>query len=38
MGSSGNEKVIERMKEKIEARGGKMVNSFAFKTGGQGNR
>lgn len=35
MGSSGNEKVIERMKEKIEARGGRMVNSFAVKTGGK---
>ena len=35
MGSSGNEKVIERMKEKIEARGGRMVNSFAVKTGGR---
>ncbi len=34
MGSSGSEKVIERMKEKIEARGGRMVNSFAVKTGG----
>jgi flavodoxin len=35
MGSSGNEKVIERMKEKIKARGGRMVNSFAVKTGGK---
>jgi hypothetical protein len=34
MGSSGSEKVIQRMKEKIEARGGRMVNSFAVKTGG----
>ena len=35
MGSSGSEKVIQRMKEKIEARGGKMVNSFSVKTGGK---
>lgn len=35
MGSSGSEKVIERMREKIEARGGRMVNSFAVKTGGK---
>jgi flavodoxin len=34
MGSSGSEKVIERMKEKIEARGGRTVNSLAVKTGG----
>ena len=35
MGSSGSEKVIERMREKIEARGGRMINSFAVKTGGK---
>jgi hypothetical protein len=33
MGSSGGRKAIERMKEKVEARGGRMVNSFTIKTG-----
>ena len=32
MGSSGGKKAIERMREKIEARGGRMVNSFTIKT------
>jgi hypothetical protein len=35
MGSSGGKKAIERMREKIEARGGRMVNSFTIKTGGK---
>ena len=35
MGNSGGKKVIERMKEKVEARGGRMVNSFTIKTGGK---
>jgi flavodoxin len=35
MGSSGGKKAIERMKEKIEARGGRMVNSFTIKTSGK---
>jgi len=33
MGGSGGERVIERMKEKIEARGGRMVAFFLIKTG-----
>jgi flavodoxin len=33
MGNSGGEKAINRMKEKIEARGGRTVNSFTLKTG-----
>ena len=32
MGRSGGEKVIERMKEKIELRGGRMIASFLIKT------
>ena len=32
-GGRGNTQVIKRMKEKIEARGGRMVNSFTIKTG-----
>lgn len=35
MGSSGGSKAIERMREKVEARGGRMVNSFTVKTGGK---
>ena len=35
MGSSGGLKAVERMREKIEARGGRMVNSFSIKTGGK---
>jgi len=35
MGSSGGLKVIDRMREKIEARGGRMVNSFTVKTSGK---
>lgn len=34
MKSSGGSKTIERMREKVEARGGRMVNSFTVKTGG----
>lgn len=33
MGGRGGKSVIERMKEKVEARGGRMVNSFMIKTG-----
>lgn len=33
MGSSGGQKVIERMREKIEPRGGRMIKSFQIKTG-----
>lgn len=33
MGNSGGENAINRMKEKIEARGGRTVNSFTLKTG-----
>ncbi len=33
MGSSGGKKAIERMKEKVEARGGRMISSFTIKTG-----
>jgi len=32
MGNSGGENAINRMKEKIEARGGRTVNSFTLKT------
>jgi flavodoxin len=32
MGNNGGEKVNDRMKEKIEARGGRTVNSFTMKT------
>ncbi|HML05355.1 MAG TPA: flavodoxin [Methanobacterium sp.] len=35
MGRSGGEKVIERMKEKIELRGGRMITSFLIKTAGK---
>ena len=35
MGSSGGIKAIRRMREKVEARGGRMVNSFSIKTGGK---
>jgi len=35
MGSSGGKKAIERMRGKIEARGGRMVNSFTIKTSGK---
>jgi flavodoxin len=33
MGNSGGENAINRMKEKIEARGGRTINSFTLKTG-----
>ncbi len=33
MGGSGGKKVIERMREKIEPRGGRMIKSFLVKTG-----
>ncbi len=33
MGGKGGKNVIERMKEKVEARGGRMVNSFIIKSG-----
>ena len=33
MGGRGGKNVIERMKEKVEARGGRMVNSFIIKSG-----
>ena len=33
MGNSGGQNAINRMKEKIEARGGRTVNSFTLKTG-----
>jgi flavodoxin len=33
LGGSGGGKTIERMKEKIEVRGGRMVTSFLIKTG-----
>jgi len=35
MGSSGGQKVIERMREKVEPRGGRMIKSFQVKTGGK---
>lgn len=35
MGSSGGRKVIKRMREKIEPRGGRMIKSFLVKTGGK---
>jgi flavodoxin len=35
MGSSGGQNVIERMREKIEPRGGRMIKSFQVKTGGK---
>ncbi len=37
MGNSGGTKVVERMKEKVEARGGKIIGSFNIKTGGKDN-
>jgi flavodoxin len=33
MGNSGGKKAVDRMKEKVEARGGRMVNYFTIKTG-----
>lgn len=33
MGGRGGRGVLERMEEKVEARGGRMVNSFLMKTG-----
>lgn len=33
MRSSGGQKVIERMREKVEPRGGRMIKSFQIKTG-----
>jgi flavodoxin len=33
MGGSGGRKVIDRMREKIEPRGGRMIKSFLVKTG-----
>jgi len=35
LGGSGGEKTIQRMKEKIELRGGRMVTSFLIKTAGK---
>ena len=35
MGRSGGEGTIERMKEKIELRGGRIITSFHIKTGGK---
>ena len=35
LGGSGGGKTIERMKEKIEVRGGRMVTSFLIKTAGK---
>jgi len=35
MGNQGAKSVISRMKEKIEARGARMVNSFSIKTSGK---
>lgn len=35
MGSQGGKKVIERMREKVEARGARMITSFIIKTGGK---
>ncbi len=37
MGNSGGTKVIERMREKVEARGGKIKGSFSIKTSGNDN-
>ncbi len=34
-GGSGGKKTIERMREKIEMRGGRMINSFSIKTAGK---
>ena len=35
LGGSGGRKTIERMKEKIEVRGGRMITSFLIKTAGK---
>lgn len=35
MGTSGGERTIERMREKIEARGGRMIRFFSIRTGGK---
>lgn len=35
LGGSGGEKTIERMREKIEVRGGRVVTSFLIKTAGK---
>jgi len=35
LGGSGGEKTIQRMKEKIELRGGRIVTSFLIKTAGK---
>ncbi|BAW31620.1 MAG TPA: flavodoxin domain-containing protein [Methanothermobacter sp.] len=35
MGRQGGNNVIERMAEKIKARGGRIINSFIIKTGGK---
>lgn len=35
MGNQGAKNVIKRMKEKIQARGARIVNSFSVKTGGK---
>ena len=35
MGSQGGKNVIERMREKVEARGARMITSFIIKTGGK---
>ena len=35
LGGSGGKKTIERMREKIEVRGGRMITSFLIKTAGK---
>lgn len=35
-GASGGDGAIKRMNEKIELRGGRIINSFSIKTGGKG--
>ncbi|MDI6644249.1 MAG: flavodoxin [Methanobacteriaceae archaeon] len=35
MGRQGGENVIDRMREKVEARGARMITSFLIKTGGK---
>ncbi|MBI5680809.1 MAG: NAD(P)H-dependent oxidoreductase [Methanobacterium sp.] len=35
LGRSGGSKTIERLREKIELRGGRMINSFLMKTAGK---
>ncbi|MBC7089981.1 MAG: flavodoxin, partial [Methanobacteriaceae archaeon] len=35
MGHQGGSNVINRMAEKIKARGGRIINSFTIKTGGK---